>query len=146
MVIGLTHVGLGPHGELGLSLRRQQDEQTPTCGALQSVLATWEEDPLAAPSTPGLADHEAQMLRNGVDDQLNGPPTDILDVTFAAADAVEHEMGIQLEALAPWDRMDAALFTGVLIHMPEGEDLVVPIAAHFSDHTGRPRDLELPAT
>ncbi len=141
LVIGLTHVGVGPEGEVGMSLRRDQDEPTPTCGALASILSTW--GSAVEPSSSELGDHEAQLLARLVADQVAGSPADIVELTFAAAAAVQHEMTIQLEALAPWDDMDVAMFTGVLVHMATGEDRVVPISAQYRAHSGIPRDLEL---
>jgi len=38
VVLGMTHIGFGPDGTPGESLRRHQDHPTATCGALMSIL------------------------------------------------------------------------------------------------------------
>ncbi len=143
LVFGLPHVGLGPDGESGVSLRRQQDSPTPTCGALSSILSSWHQPP--ADNDHGLADHEALLLRRLLDEEAPGDPADIMDLTRIAAAAVEREMNNQLNALAPWDQMDVALFIAIQIHVSGQPDHVLPITASQHGSDGLRHDLELPA-
>lgn len=136
LVIGAPHIGVGPDGSVGANLRRGQHQPTPTCGALGAILDTWGEHPPAGPNETGLADGEAQLLRRFVETELDHRPADIVELTHAATHAVEREMMAQLDALAPWSRMDVAVFTGVQIHLADGEDRMVPVDAVLRGEDG----------
>ena len=142
LVFGLPHLGLGPRGSVGESLRRGQVAPTPTCGALNSILATWGGQAATIDGEAALADQEADLLRRLVAAELDGPPADIVEITRAAAAAVVKEMNAQLEALAPWDRMDVALFAGMQVHLPDDVDHVVPITAEYWSAGGACQTLE----
>lgn len=136
LVIGAPHVGVTPDGELGQNLRRGQDHPTPTCGALSSILASWGQHPPSGPDDSGLADGEAQLLRHLVESELDQKPVGVIELTRAAASAVEREMTAQLDALAPWRTMDVAVFIGIQVHLPDSEDHVVPLVGQFRGPDG----------
>lgn len=142
LVFGLSHLGVGPEGGLGHSLRRGQGSMTATCGALSSILATWDGDAVGDRTDSDLADQEADLLRRLIAAELDDRPTDIVEITRAAADAVVKEMNAQLESLSPWDRMDVALFTGMQLHVPDDVDHVLPITAEHWTAGGTRRTLE----
>ncbi len=129
LVIGATHIGIGPDGSPGHNLRHNQSEPTPTCGALSALLATWGDRQHAGAPESRLADDEAVLLRKLVESELGGEPEGIVELTLAATGAVEAEMMTQLDALEPWDRMDVAVFTGVQIHLVGAEDRVLGVNA-----------------
>lgn len=74
LVIGATHIGLGPDGTPGHNLRRNQAEPTATCGALSALLDTWGDRTPARPDGSGLSDGEARMLRRLVEAALDAHP------------------------------------------------------------------------
>lgn len=136
LVVGATHIGIGPQGSPGQNLRRNQGEPTATCGALSALLASWGEHPPAGPDDSGLADGEAQLLRRLVEAELCSDPEGIVELTRAATGAVEAEMMAQLDALDPWDRMDVAVFTGVQVHLDGVEDHVLGVSAALRGEGG----------
>lgn len=134
LVIGATHIGLGPDGTPGHNLRRNQAEPTATCGALSALLDTWGDRTPAEPDGSGLSDGEARLLRRLVEAALDAHPEGalpggIVELTLAATKAVQTEMMAQLDALDPWDNMDIAVFTGVQVHLDGTEDHVLPVGA-----------------
>lgn len=150
LVLGLPHVGVDPEGNLGASLRRHQDEPTPTCGALGALFASLGTSPggddhgsnpaLATEGAEGaeedgtvpIGDAEAARLRRLVTAELDGPPEDLLALTRAAALAVHREMWQELEALEPWTEMDVAVFTGIQVHLPDDRpDHVLGLSAEL---------------
>lgn len=136
LVVGATHIGIGPDGSPGSNLRRHQSTPTATCGALSALLATWGTRPPAGPDETGLADGEAQLLRRLVEAELAGDPEGIFELTRAATVAVEVEMMAQLDALDPWNRMDVAVFTGVQVHLDGEEDRVLAVNAVMRGRDG----------
>jgi hypothetical protein len=152
LVFGLPHVGIAPDGSLGESLRRHQDAPTATCGALAAVLASIGSGGSGQPTQSRLSDDEATRLRSLVVAELEGrdgpdaATVDLLDLTHAAARAVEREMWAQLEALAPWDQMDVAVMCGLQVHVPEGTDHILPLSARVragDDIHSRPLELSV---
>lgn len=157
LVFGFPHIGIGPSGVIGESLRRHQDAPTPTCGALVALLGSLRDRSPAparaagaagaagaaaaavAASGPGcgpgcehphdLADAEARRLAELVAAELAEGDTDIIDLTFAAARAVNREIWAQLDALTPWEAMDVAVFTGLQIQVPDGPDRILSLDA-----------------
>lgn len=129
LVIGATHIGIGPVGEPGHNLRHGQSGPTPTCGALSALLATWGEAPQVTAEQSALSDDEAQLLRRLVEEEFDSDPEGIVELTLAATRAVEAEMMAQLDALDPWGHMDVAVFTGVQVHLDGVEDHVLGVNA-----------------
>jgi hypothetical protein len=138
LVFAFPHIGIGPDGTLGQSLRRHQDAPTPTCGALVSLLPQLRDlsrEPEAPRTYSGetydlhLEDAEAIRLRDLVAAEINGPLTDIEELTRATERAVNREIWFELEALEPWEAMDVAVFTGLQLNLPDGEDHLVGIDA-----------------
>lgn len=130
LVFGFPHVGIDPEGHVGRSLRRHQDRPTPTCGALSALYDSF--DAPTDATTPVLDDAEAVRLRMLVSDELDGAPDGLLELTHAAARAVEREMWAELDALAPWAEMDVAVFTGIQVHLPLGlPDHVLGLSAEL---------------
>ncbi|MFV0316955.1 MAG: hypothetical protein ACK5O2_08335 [Microthrixaceae bacterium] len=131
LILGAPHIGVTGEGSLGENLRRGQHLPTPTCGALSYILGSWGEHPDGGPDASGLADGEAQLLRRLVEGELDHQPDGVIELTLAAAHAVEHEMTTQLDALAPWESMDVAVFIAIQVHLAEGEDHMAPVVAHL---------------
>lgn len=137
VVFGFPHIGLNPDGSPGSSIRRAQEEPTPTCGALVALLESMGADPIAEPGTlrsgPAghLADAEADRLRALVGAELTGEAVDLVDLTLATERAVNKEIWLELEELAPWDSMDVAVLTGVQVHTHGGRDRIMGIDARL---------------
>ncbi len=131
IVIGAPHIGVTAVVTLGLNLRRGQHEPTATCGALCAILGSWGHGAAPEPADTPLGDGEAQLLRGLVEAEVEGTPEGILALTRAAATAVEREMTAQLDALAPWESMDVAVFTAIQVHVADGEDHMVPVMAQL---------------
>lgn len=138
LVFAFPHLGIGPDGTLGESLRRHQDRPTPTCGALVSLLPQLRELTRGGAAKGSLAeeardlhlaDAEAIRLRELVAAELHGPLVDIEQLTRAAERAVNREIWVELEALEPWSAMDVAVFTGLQLNLPDDEDHLVGIDA-----------------
>jgi hypothetical protein len=139
LVFGMPHVGIDPEGRLGQSLRRHQDRPTPTCGAMVATLRAISE---GVPGTPtGLDDHEAERLRRLLIRGPAAPPTDLVELTQRAVEAVEREMWTELEALEAYREMDVAVFCGIQIHLPDRPDHIWPHAASCQGRDGVRRDL-----
>ncbi len=128
VVLGMTHIGFGPDGTPGQSLRRHQDHATPTCGALMSILHS--ED--AAEAMPeALDDNEKDRLRHlmrKVSPERSGTP---LGITLRAAQAVTTEMWAELDALEAWRTMDVAAYCGIQVHVQDHDDLIALTDAQF---------------
>ena len=128
VVLGMTHIGFGPDGTPGESLRRHQDHATPTCGALMSILHA-EGTPEAMPDA--LDDNEKDRLRHlmkKVSTERSGTP---IGITRRAAQAVTAEMWAELDALEAWRTMDVAAYCGVQVHVQDHQDLIAVTDAQF---------------
>jgi hypothetical protein len=142
VVIGMTHIGFGPDGTAGESLRRHQDHATSTCGALVAIFSAPDE-PEAVPE--GLDDHEKNRLRQLVAEVESTPATSIVEFTRRAATAVETEMWAQLEALEAWRDSDVAVFCGIQIHVDGEPDHIVVTGAQIQLSDGRREHLDYSA-
>ena len=128
VVLGMTHIGFGPDGTPGESLRRHQDHPTATCGALMSILHSEGAD---EPLPDALDDNEKDRLRHlmkRVSHERSGTP---LGITHRAAQAVTAEMWVDLDALEAWRTMDVAAYCGVQVHVQDHEDLIAVTDAQF---------------
>jgi len=141
IVFGMPHLGIDPDGNIGQSLRRHQQEVTPTCGAMAALLQSLQSgfDPLP----PGLDDHEAERLRRIVDSQATELPNDLLALTRVAVQAVNTEMWAELDALEAYKDMDIAVFCGIQIHLPDDVDYIWPAASAFKGVDGVRRELQI---
>ena len=128
VVLGMTHIGFGPDGTPGQSLRRHQNHPTPTCGALMSILhAEGAEEPMPE----ALDDNEKDRLRHlmkKVSPERSGTP---VGITRRAAAAVTEEMWADLDALEAWRTMDVAAYCGVQVHVQDHQDLIAVTDAQF---------------
>ncbi|MFM7063865.1 MAG: hypothetical protein ACKO04_10310 [Actinomycetes bacterium] len=128
VVLGTTHIGFGPDGTPGESLRRHQDHPTPTCGALMSILS--DED--GAERVPdALDDNEKDRLRHLMRKVSTERSTSPVGITLRAAQAVAAEMWTELDALEAWRTMDVAAFCGVQVHVHDHPDLIAVTDAQF---------------
>jgi hypothetical protein len=134
IVFGMPHIGIDPEGNIGQSLRRHQNEVTPTCGAMAALLSSLRNG--FEPLTPGLDDHEAERLRRIVDSQSDQLPDNLLELTKLAAAAVNDEMWVELDALGAYKEMDIAVFCGIQIHLPDEVDFIYPVASAFMGSDG----------
>lgn len=128
VVLGMTHIGFGPDGTPGQSLRRHQDHATPTCGALMSILHA---EGSGEPLPDALDDNEKDRLRllmKNVSPERSGTP---LGITRRAAEAVTAEMWAELDAIEAWRTMDVAAYCGVQVHVQDHEDLIAVTDAQF---------------
>jgi hypothetical protein len=141
IVFGLPHIGIDPEGNIGQSLRRHQDQATPTCGAMAALLSSLRNG--FEPLTPGLNDNEADRLRRIVDSQSDQLPDNLLELTRLAATAVNTEMWAELDALQAHKEMDIAVFCGIQIHMPDEVDFVSPVASAFMGSDGIATELSV---
>lgn len=128
VVLGMTHIGFGPDGTPGQSLRRHQDHATPTCGALMSILHA---EGASEPLPDALDDNEKDRLRHlmkKVSPERSGTP---VGITRRAAQAVTAEMWAELDALEAWQTMDVAAYCGVQVHVQDHADLIAVTDAQF---------------
>ncbi|MFM7062451.1 MAG: hypothetical protein ACKO04_03000 [Actinomycetes bacterium] len=128
VVLGMTHIGFGPDGTPGQSLRRHQDRPTPTCGALMSILHA---EGTAEAMPDALDDNEKDRLRHlmkKVSPERSGTP---VGITRRAAQAVTAEMWAELDALEAWRTMDVAAYCGVQVHVHDHPDLIAVTDAQF---------------
>jgi hypothetical protein len=144
LVVGMPHIGLDPDLRPGRTLRPNQAEATPTCGALTALFASLSAPtPLADPLPDGLDDHEAQRLLRLVDGVGGEPPGDLVAFTLRAAAALEAEMWSELQALEAWKDMDVVVCCGVQVHVQGGVDHVIPTGSSVQRADGVRRDLTL---
>ena len=128
VVLGMTHIGFGPDGTAGESLRRHQDHATPTCGALMAILRA---EGASEPLPDALDDNEKDRLRHlmkNVSPERSGTP---LGITKRAAEAVAAEMWADLDALEAWRTMDVAAYCGIQVHVQDHADLIAITDAQF---------------
>lgn len=127
----LSHLGLGPEGEIGLVERLGLAEPSPACGALVALLR--EGSAASRPPAPeDWGDSELSLLRRHLARAgALEPGADLLQVTKAA-----HRVGLAaLEALIgdalDKRRDDYAVVAGVQIHGPGSSGLVWPGASYI---------------
>lgn len=134
IIFGLPHIGIDANGEVGQSIRRHQDEATPTCGAMATLFTE-----LHAPEEPHpseIDDFEAERLRTIINRQAVDLPQDVIALTKIATQAVENEMWRQINALRAVEHMDVAVFCGIQIHLPGEPDFIWPGSATYMDESG----------
>lgn len=132
VVLGMTHIGFGPDGTIGESLRRHQERPTATCGALMSILRDGDDDDL-----PGaLDDNEKDRLKRLMRAVSTERSTDPLGITERAAAAIAKEMWAELDALEAWRTTDVAVFCGIQVHVHDHPDLVVTTDARLRTADG----------
>lgn len=133
VVLGMTHVGFGPDGTAGESLRRFQEQPTPTCGALVSILHDGDDETLP----DALDDNEKDRLKRLMRAVSSERSTDVLGITRRAADAIALEMRAELAALEAWRTMDVAVFCGVQVHVHDHPDLIATTESWLQGADGR---------
>ncbi|MBN2799028.1 MAG: hypothetical protein JXX28_07760 [Deltaproteobacteria bacterium] len=122
---GLSHVGIDVDGEVGRVHRDGHPEASYACGALVGLLGRLERGELRTGLDP--ANIEFSLLRDRVLPRLRHPAhTDLLELTEVARGLIAAELDIRVREDAI--EVDWALFSGVLIHGPEG-DWVAPGSA-----------------
>ncbi|MFM7067851.1 MAG: hypothetical protein ACKOYM_00165 [Actinomycetes bacterium] len=131
VVIGMTHIGFGPDGTAGESLRWHQDHVTPTCGALMSILQAEDDASDDTRDDTVLDDAEKDRLRQLINSVSGERSTTPVNITQRAAEAVATEMWAELEALEAYRTMDVAVFCGVQIHVHDHADLIAVTDAQF---------------
>lgn len=142
LVFGMPHIGMVSDGDVGQSLRRNQQLPTSTCGAVVSLLEavrTGEVDTLL--SAPD--DQEAQRLLRFVYDEASAMPLDVIELTHRVALAVEAELWAELDALGAHHDMDIAVCCGVQIHVPERSDHIWSTGASVMGADGVRHQLEI---
>eukprot|EP00741_Cyanophora_paradoxa_P007861 tig00001222_g7605.t1 len=133
---GFTHVAIGEAGEVGVCTRPGRPEPSSACGALLAVQDTYK----AGPGAPGGAgarvedldadDVEAGLVCRAVRARL--PPThpggtpSLEAITSAACEELSERMARLIELTTRDRACNYALFTGVQIHGPDGNDYVFP--------------------
>lgn len=125
LVVTLTHVGLDEHGEVGLVARRGIRRSTSACGALVAArtrLLTGDTGQVLDPD-----DVEMSLLMRALAEDVGaGAVPDLLaltDLTRTRATAELERLvdGLQ-DAGAP---VDHATISGIVVHGPDGDDVVV---------------------
>ncbi len=142
IVFGFPHIGIDPAGHIGSSLRRHQQQVTPTCGAMVALLEALRHG--HEPLPPGLDDHEAERLqrviREVAGDEL---PDDLIELTKLAVRAVDDAIWTELDALEAHLGMDIAVFSSMQVHLPDDVDHVLPTPGAFRGADGERRLLEI---
>ncbi len=141
IVFGMPHIGFDPDGKIGQTLRRDQSTPTTTCGAMVGLLQSLTEGVTPAPE--GLDDREAERLNDVMHSQVDELPRDLLALTKIAAEAVDTEIWIEIEALGAHKTMDVAVFCGIQVHLPDDVDHIWPVASTIQGADGRRISIEL---
>jgi hypothetical protein len=145
IVFGMPHIGIDADGVIGQSLRAQQKEPSPACGAMVSLLDALHADGDSPPMIPpALDDGEGERLVRLLGVTPDDPPDDLVELTRLAVDVVEREIWNELEALEAPEHMDVAVFCGIHIHTPDHVDRVDGATGTYRGANGRRVDLHLP--
>ena len=136
LVLGFPHIGIETDGSVGVTLRRQQDTPTATCGALASIHQRSVDGTL--PTEIDVADYEATRLALRLIDPA-APPASLVDLTIDALEAVEVDLWQALDDAELWRSHDVTVWCGVQIHGHGGDDWIWPRDAWFTTSDGERR-------
>lgn len=133
VVFCLPHIGIDSDGTVGQVQRRGMHRPSAACGALVAVLhSDGARDPKHSVDPDDSLDRddiEMSLLRQRLRTTLPAGPTTLAQLTEASrvAAAVEAQRlaGLALGA-AP---LDVACISGVVVHLPDGEDQVASVEA-----------------
>jgi hypothetical protein len=124
----MTHIGVDADGTLGVVRRPGQAEGSPACGALIEFLAELRSGALRLEYDR--TDPEMSLLRTrlapGV---LRGGVPDLLTLTAMARDVALADI-TEIGGMTGRGKGFVAMFTGIVVHGPYGQDYVVP---HLSE-------------
>ncbi len=124
----LPHVGIDADGDVGVVRRRGVRRDTAACGALVAVRSQLGH---GAPPRPDPHDLEMGLLRDRLAGALGdaGVP-DLLGLTELVRTQAVAELDALVAALgSPEAPVDHAVLSGVVVHGPDGSDVVAPLAA-----------------
>jgi len=120
----MTHIGLDADGTVGVVRRPGQREGSPACGALIGFLRELNSGELRLEYDR--TDPEMSMLRTrlapGV---LRGGVPDLLTLTAMARDVALADI-TEIGGMTGRGRGSVAVFTGIVVHGPYGQDFVAP--------------------
>lgn len=121
IVFGFPHIGIEADGSVGLTVRRNQTQPTPTCGALCSLFQKSLTGDL--PTEVDFDDFEATRLAMRLIDPAD-PPGSLIDLTISALDALEIDVWRALDEAEVWRQHDVTVWCGVQIHGHDGDDRI----------------------
>lgn len=137
VVYAMAHIAIDADGTVGRVERPGVQEPSSACGALVAFRDELQEGTLNVEFDR--YDAEQSLLKHRLLPMIGyGSVPDLVDLTKLAAAAVEEDFGEILRSLAAeWsetDRLmptDAAMFSGIQIHGPNGVNFVWPRSAHI---------------
>lgn len=137
VVYAMAHIAIDADGTVGRVDRPGVQEPSSACGALVALRDELQDGTLQVEFDS--YDAEQSLLKHRLLPMIgDGSVPDLVDLTKLAAAAVEEDLGEILRSLAAeWsetDRLmptDAAMFSGIQIHGPNGVNFVWPRTAHI---------------
>jgi len=120
---GFTHVALDAEGQLGPVMRPGLPTPSTACGALVGLLGELGSgEPLADPDPDDL---EYGLLRQRIAARLEPRARlDLVDLTLVAHRVLAEDLGRLVQQGVDPREMDAAVYTGVQVHGPDGQEWV----------------------
>ena len=136
VLFGFTHIAVDADGVPGPCERPGLPMTSNACGALvgfhgelEAGLGTLELDP---------DDPEFGLLRQRMAARLEpGATLDLVDVTMLAHRVLSEDLERQVRGAVDPERVDAAVFTGVQVHGPQGAEWIQPGQAYALLQDGR---------
>lgn len=135
IVFGFPHIGIESDGAIGVTLRQNQIEPTPTCGALAAIFDMVGRH--ALPTEVDVDDYEATRLALRLVDPLH-PPRSLAELTISSLDALEVDLWKAIDGVRLWESHDVAVFCGVQVHGRD-DDWIWPRDAWYTLADGHRR-------
>eukprot|EP00741_Cyanophora_paradoxa_P006826 tig00001042_g6601.t1 len=131
---GFTHIAIGEGGEIGVCIRPGRAELSHACGALLAVQAKYRAGEMTGAPAIDWDDVEASLVCRAIQARLSGGiegfTPSLESITAAACDEISDRMARLIEVTTKDRACNYALFTGVQIHGPDGNDYVHPAASY----------------
>lgn len=116
----MTHIAIGPNGEIGLCTRDGRPGTSGACGALMHFHGSLEAK--TTMSELDMDDIEQSLLHQRLGAVFAGEPTPTLvEVTKAAHDLIAKDLRRTIGATVDTKKAHYAAFTGIQVHTPDGQ-------------------------
>ena len=120
-----SHIGIDANGVIGQCVRPRHSEASPACGALIVLHRMLQAGAIADPDDPH--DIELSLLRHRMERELAvSTDVDLAALTLHARAAITEDMCELAGFLSANAPCDIAVFSGVIVHGPGGEDFIAP--------------------
>lgn len=137
VVIAGPHIGINADGEVGNVRRPGRGGFSGACGSLMAFRGELTRCQVCV--TNSRDDFEQTLVKQRLMEELRyGAVPDLVDLTKAADRAIQKDVARTFESALRGSKSDSrhALFTGVLIHGPEGSNFFFPTTLQKSFYTG----------